>query len=72
MSKKLLAICSFLLCSTALMAQTPQMADAFREEGKIYVVIAVIITILIGLFVFLFILDKKVNKLHKAIQQHNS
>ena len=42
-----------------------EMADTFRADGKIRVVIAVILIILIGLFVFLFNLDKKVNKLHK-------
>lgn len=46
------------------------MADTFRADGKIRVVIAVILIILIGLFVFLFNLDKKVNRLHKELDNH--
>ncbi len=47
-----------------------EMADTFRADGKIRVVIAVILIILIGLFVFLFNLDKKVNKLHKELDKN--
>ncbi len=42
-----------------------QMADFMRSSGKIYVVVAVVITILIGLFVYLISLDRKISKLEK-------
>lgn len=42
-----------------------EMADAFREDGKIYVVVAVILVLLIGLFVYLVILDRKIGRLEK-------
>jgi len=42
-----------------------QMADFMRSNGKIYVVVAVVITILIGLFVYLISLDRKISKLEK-------
>ncbi|GAB4112794.1 MAG: hypothetical protein OHK0057_15880 [Thermoflexibacter sp.] len=45
------------------------MADKFREEGKIYVVIAVILTILSGIIVYLVVLDKKISTLEKQIKQ---
>lgn len=45
-----------------LLAQVP-MADTFRSEGKIYVVVAVILLILAGLFLYLLRMDKKVKKL---------
>lgn len=48
-------------------AQNAEMADAFRAEGKIYVVVAVILIVLVGLFVYLFMLDRKLNKLERMI-----
>lgn len=45
------------------------MADKFREEGKIYVVIAVILTILSGIIVYLVVLDKKISTLEKQVKQ---
>lgn len=44
-----------------------EMADAFRREGKIYVVLLVIVVVLLCLFVFLFLLDKKINKIYKNL-----
>jgi CcmD family protein len=46
-------------------AQEVEMADKFREEGKIYVVISVFAVILIGLFVYVFLLDKKIGQLEE-------
>jgi CcmD family protein len=40
-----------------------EMADSFRAEGKIYVVVAIILIILVGVFIYLFTLDRKVKKL---------
>ncbi len=51
-----------------LLAQIP-MADTFRADGKIYVVLAVILIILAGLFVYLFRLDKKIRKLEEEIKK---
>jgi CcmD family protein len=46
-------------------AQQVEMADGMRSNGKIYIVVAVCLTILIGLFLYLFILDRKISKLEK-------
>ena len=46
----------------------PEMAEAFRKEGKIYVVIAVAGIILIGIVCFLIMLERKINKLEKSVQ----
>lgn len=43
----------------------PEMADVMRSNGKIYVVVAVVLTILLGIFIYLFRLDKKIQKLEK-------
>lgn len=55
----------FLLLSFAARAQEVEMADKFREDGKIYVVITVFAIILTGLFVYVFLLDRKIGKLEK-------
>jgi len=64
---KLLLFFSCLLCSTVLFAQEnkPDMADLMRSNGKIYVVVAVCLTILIGLFVYVFVIDRKISRLEQ-------
>ncbi len=42
-----------------------EMADTMRSNGKIYVVVAVCLTILIGLFIYVFMLDKKISRFEK-------
>ena len=42
-----------------------EMADGMRSNGKIYVVVAVCLTILIGLFIYVFMLDKKISRFEK-------
>ena len=46
-------------------AQETEMADIMKENGKIYVVIAVMLTILAGLVLYLVRLDRKISKLEK-------
>jgi CcmD family protein len=46
-------------------AQEVKMADVMKENGKIYVVIAVMLTILAGLVLYLIRLDRKISKLEK-------
>ena len=46
-------------------AQDVKMADIMKENGKIYVVIAVMLTILGGLVLYLVRLDRKISKLEK-------
>ena len=42
-----------------------EMADAMRENGKIYVVVAVILTIFAGIIIYLIRLDRKISRLEK-------
>jgi CcmD family protein len=62
-----LMVCG-LFCSSILFAQDakPDMADVMRSNGKIYVVVAVCLTILIGLFIYVFLLDRKISRLEKG------
>jgi CcmD family protein len=57
------------LNSICVLAQTnnevPQMADAMRANGKIYVVVAVVSIILLGIFLYVIRLDKKISQLEK-------
>ena len=63
--KKLVSILALLLFTFFANAQDVTMADAMKENGKIYVVIAVILTILAGLVLYLVRLDRKISKLEK-------
>ena len=55
-----------LLCSASLaVGQEVEMADQFRANGKIYVVVGVILILLIGLFIYLFRIERKVKKLEE-------
>ncbi|WP_367281870.1 CcmD family protein [Tunicatimonas pelagia] len=47
------------------------MADTFRQEGKIYVVVAVMLLIFSGLVVYAIRIDQKVSKLEKEILMKN-
>ena len=68
---KLITFLIFNLLTLVLQAQNGaqnepvQMADVMRSNGKIYVVVAVVVTILIGLFVYLIGVDRKISKLEK-------
>jgi CcmD family protein len=52
-----------LLLPATSMAQEPAMADVMRQDGKIYVVVAVILIIFVVLAVYLFYLDRKISAL---------
>jgi hypothetical protein len=70
MKKILLSIFIFSL-SVAVFGQdsttnAAREATGLRADGKIYVVLAVALTILIGLFIYLIRLDSKIGKLEKG------
>ncbi len=57
-----------LLAGNMVFAQdnsTVEMADMMRSNGKIYVVVAVCLLILIGLFIYVMMLDRKISRLEK-------
>ncbi len=43
-----------------------------ESYGKIFVVVAVLAIILVGIFVYLFIIDMKVRKLEKEIEEKST
>lgn len=48
-----------------VLGQEVEMSDQFRADGKIYVVVGVILILLIGLFIYLFRIERKVKELEK-------
>lgn len=61
------------LSAVQLLAQSTDevaMADTFRQEGKIYVVVAVMLLIFSGLIVYAIRIDQKVSKLEKELSEN--
>jgi hypothetical protein len=54
----------FLLVSLPALAQDKK--DLMRDNGRIYVVVAVMVTILVGLLIYLARLDRKMSRLEKG------
>ena len=46
-----------------------EMADQFRSSGKIYVVVAVLSTVLIGIILYTAILDRRISKLERESKE---
>ncbi|MEJ1239098.1 CcmD family protein [Chryseolinea sp. T2] len=68
--KYLFSIITLTCASFASQAQeSVEMADAMRSNGKIYVVVGVILVIIAGLFTYLFSLDKKVTRIEKNLEK---
>ena len=59
-------IVAILFSSLAFGQEKVQMADTMRSNGKIYVVVAVCLTILLGLFLYVFSVDRKLSKLERS------
>lgn len=69
--KSIMITVALFMMSMVSKAQNPndvEMADAMRESGKIFVVVAVLGIILAGMFVYLISLDRKVSKLEKDLK----
>ncbi len=47
-----------------------EMADSFRADGKIYVVVGVLAIILLGLIVYLIRLDRKIGRIEKSVSSN--
>lgn len=69
---KKLTIFIFLLLNLFTQAQEipngPEMADSFRSDGKIYVVIAVMATIFTCIVVYLVIIERKLRRLEQELK----
>lgn len=66
--KKIFTLLFMLLMMSVSYAQTStnvEMADTLRNSGKIYVVVAVIAVIFLGIATYLIYLDRRLSKLEK-------
>jgi hypothetical protein len=67
--KKIAALLVLCLLNLAVMAQDNATVkaneDVMRSNGKLYVVVAVIVTIVSGIFLYLINLDRKISRLEK-------
>jgi K+-transporting ATPase A subunit len=71
--KKIASIFILLFAALNLFAQNNdiEMADALRQNGKIYIVVICIVIILAGLLFYLFTLDKRLKMLEKKSGSKN-
>jgi CcmD family protein len=67
--KKISSFFSALLLVTTTQAQEVEMADTLRSEGKIYVVVAILLVILVGLVGYLVMIDRKATRLEKKLDE---
>ncbi len=66
--KYAILILLFVSVSKMLNAQTANVADQLVENSKLNAVIVVAAIILLGIFIFLFSLDKKIKKLEQDVK----
>ncbi|MCU0446159.1 MAG: CcmD family protein [Microscillaceae bacterium] len=45
-----------------------EMADTMRANGKIYVVVAVLSIVLLGILIYLILIDRKITKLEREMK----
>jgi len=46
-----------------------EMADTFRKEGKIYTVVAIVGTVMAGIFIYAFLIDRRLVRLEKELEK---
>jgi hypothetical protein len=66
--KNLISVIFLFILTLSAKAESVEMAETMRSEGKIYVVIAVLVTILVGLFIYLITIDRKISNIEKSIK----
>ena len=66
--KKILVLLFVTFNTISVFAQDDkvEMADVMRSNGKIYIVVTICLTLLIGLFFYVFSLDRKISKFEKS------
>lgn len=71
MNRVILLLITLLISVSVFAQDKPEMADLLRSNGKIYAVVAVCLTILIGLFVYVLYIDRKISRLEKESATKN-
>jgi len=68
--KSAILILLFGTVSKMLNAQTISAADTLAKSNKLYAVVTVLAVILVGIFIYLFSLERKIKKLEKEISSN--
>jgi CcmD family protein len=68
---KTVSTLAFCLSPFMLLLAQQENPDFMRSMGKMYVVVAVIVAIFIGIVIFLVYLDRKLTKLENQIKSHD-
>jgi hypothetical protein len=63
--KYLLTLTGLLATAVVHAQEKVEMADTMRSEGKIYVIVGIILIVLTGLITYLFLIDRKITRLEK-------
>ena len=67
--KKISSLLITLLFTIPSFSQEVEMADTFRANGKIYVVVSILTLILVGLLGYLISIDRKATRLEKKLEE---
>jgi CcmD family protein len=70
--KIILTVLFFALHFSLFAQPEVEMADTLRSEGKIYVVVSIILVIFVGLIGYLILMDRKVSRLEKKISEKDT
>ncbi len=70
-TKKLFSLLLVMILSTlpGFAQDQIEMADLMRSNGKIYVVVAVAATVMLGLIIYLISIDRKVSSIEKKLKK---
>ena len=71
MIRKKIAILLAMLMMTIQSAFASGMEEFFYASGKIYVVIGVVAIVLVGLCLYLIMMDRKVKRLEEEVERRN-
>jgi len=66
----ILLLCSVIIQAQSTTANAPvEMADGMRSNGKIFVVVGVLVIILFGLFAYIISIDRKIGRAEKNMKE---
>lgn len=68
MSKKSAFLILLFTCLHNMLNAQTAIADKLMEQNKLYAVIAVLAVIMLGIFIFLFYLERKIKKLEDEVK----
>jgi len=69
--KSILFTCLFFTMAIVASAQSVEMADTMRSEGKIYVVVVVVAIVISVISFYLIQLDRRIKRLENKIREEN-